>query len=211
MTKKVLQLLEEIGLQKEECIQEKYGPGDVIIRQGYPAEHIRFIIKGSVNVPVNASNGGIYLIRYSLAHSILGNVELLSGDDTYINGAIAVNTVETLAVPMTRARELMGVNVSFVRYMAKDLADKMKRTTQDILAAQTRTAEERLSFYLLETAEDGIYRTSLTVAANATGITYRHTWRLMQKLCGCGILSKEADGYHILQREELVKCAWKSG
>ncbi|MDY3250765.1 MAG: cyclic nucleotide-binding domain-containing protein [Candidatus Choladocola sp.] len=204
-------LWNQFAITEKDYVPEYYEPGEVVIKQGCPAEYLRLIVRGSVNIPVNASNGNEYLIRYSLMDSILGNVELFTNDSSYIYGATAVTELEVAAIPMQRARALLEENFLFFRRIAEDLACKMKRTTQDILAAQTRTAEERLCFYLLEMAEDDIYKAPLTTAASSTGVTYRHTWRMMQKLCEDGLLSKEQDGYHITDRQALTERAWKSG
>lgn len=201
----------EYDLTEKDYIVEHYRSGQIVIQQGDPADYVRIIVSGAVDVPVHASNGKSCLIRYSLANCILGNVELFTNDPSYINGAVAVTELKVIAIPMQKARKLLQTSNNFCRRMAEELAGKMRRTTQDILAAQTRTAEERLCFYLIEQAEEDCYSATLTQAANATGITYRHTMRIIKKLCDERLILRTEKGYQIINKEELWKRTMKNG
>ena len=205
------QYLEGFHLDEEDYVLEYYLPGESVIRQGDPADYLRIIVSGTVNMPVQSSNGKSFLNMYALNNCMFGVMELLTNDTVYMKSAVAVTKVKVAALTFPRARILLRKNNIFCLRVAEELACQLDRSSREILSARTRSAEERLCFYLLEHAEGDLYKATITSTADATGVTYRHTMRLMKKLCEDNLLIKEGKCYRIIDRENLIRRAQKSG
>ena len=204
-------LITTLNLHPSQYTVSVYEAGDNLIRQGSPVSHILFVTDGVINLQQIASNGKNPIMANSISHCILGVEEYLTNTPNYLNDAFARTRVRALLIPASVFRELIGTNIDFVRYIAVELAFQMRRSSRELLIRHTRSAEERLCLYLIREAENGIYTNTLSIAAGAIGSTYRHVWRLMQKLCREGILEKQSDGYHILNPGKLQALARKSG
>ena len=201
-------VLSEYGITLSECTCFLFEAGESIIEQGKKGEFLYFIVDGIAQVQVCSPEGNILSLGYSVSEGVLGEVELIRETDTPSAVVIAETRLICLAYPYWRAQIKCKKDARFMYQIAKDLAEKLSRSTGNYLSASFASAENRMCAYLLRESKDTVYRGTLARAAVATGISYRHLQRVMINLCQDGIIQKSHDGYHILDFDRLEKKAY---
>lgn len=199
--------ISEYGIALWECQCLTFDTGETLIHQGTKGEFLYFIVDGIAKVQVYNPDGKTLSLSYSVSEGVLGEVELVSETDVSTAAVIAETDIVCLAYPYWRARMACNRDIRFMKQIAKDLAAKLSRSTNHYLAASFSSAESRMCAYLLREMEESVYRGTLAKAAVATGISYRHMQRVMIQLCKDGVMCKDADGYRVLDYDELDRRA----
>ena len=110
-------------------------------------------------------------------------------------------------IPFQRNALYLKSNVRFLNRLGSELALKLIRSSQNFVSASLYSGEERLCAYILQTSHNGIFSDILTDTACSVGMSYRHMFRLLNRLCEDGVLEKWENGYRILDRESLAEKA----
>lgn len=125
-----------------------FGKGDVIYRQGEPAEEVFFLLSGQAkSVLVNAT-GGECLLRIHLPHSLMGLTALASNA---IRDAEAIATADCEASRIPRADfiELLRTNGELAVHVTRLLVDRMSDFHHRVGDFLTQNVEQRLAVTLL--------------------------------------------------------------
>ena len=203
-----LEALKPYELPEEGACVLEFSANEELFRQGEPIRWFLFMLKGTVDVWLHDRNGGRLSFGYSISKGTLGEIELLSEKTVSNTTVIAATPVTCLAIPFeTAARELTG-NVTFSNEMGKTVALTIGALQVSYLTNMLATGEQRLATFVLHRARGGVFRDTLSDTASVIGVSYRHIFRMMGKLCDDGLLEKQPDGYHILNDAELRRrCA----
>ena len=165
------------------------------------------MLSGKAKVCMSDASGRNLLLCYYVSEGIMGDVELMMGRNEAISSVQAVSAVECIGLPLSVYAPALLSHLPFALRAAKGLAvklyDSVASTTEIIL----RPFEARLSGYLLQSAQGGVFSERLTDVAEQLGVSYRHLLRALKALCEGGVLEKRKDGYHILKEIELRKKA----
>jgi len=196
-------VLKPYGISAHDCICLRFQQGEFVIRQGFPIDYLFFMVKGAVQTIIMNAAGQEILLNHSFKEGAFGEVELFLGENTAISNVQAETELICLCLPQKIALEYMQTNPKFTLQLGKDLASKLQHSTYNILTVSTRSALKRLCSYLLAEQKDGIFRGKLAEAARKIGVSYRHLWRMMNKLCEDGIISKQEEGYYIKDIQRL--------
>lgn len=199
--------VKEYGVPPWECRCLVFDAGETLVHQGARGECLYFIVDGIAKVQVYNPDGKTLSLSYSVSEGVLGEVELMSESGVSTAAVVAETELVCLAYPYWRAELACRDDIRFVKRIAKDLAAKLSRSTGSFLSASFASAESRMCAYLLREMEECVYRGTLAKAAVATGMSYRHLQRVMIGLCRDGVVRKEADGYHVLDFDELDRRA----
>ena len=89
-----------------------------------------------------------------------------------------------------------------------ELSEKLMKSSDAHTASALYSSEARLCAYLLMIAQQDALRENLTDVAQAVGISYRHVFRIMHKLCDDGALERTDAGYRIADRQLLQRRAY---
>lgn len=181
--------------------------GETILREGMAIEELSIVMKGRAKVCAAAQNGKNLVLCYYVFEGIIGDIELMTGAQTAASTIVAITDFECVAIPYRQNAEALKGNVAFMNHLGRALAKKLLLSSGNYVAAALHTCEERLCAYLLETSHDGLFSDVLTDTACSVGMSYRHMFRLLERLCADGLLEKRACGYRILNREGLLQKA----
>lgn len=197
--------LHPYGIPMEACRPVRFLAGDVIARQGFLGEHLYLIVKGSAYVRFYTEEGKFLAMRHSTPATtgFIGDLELALGVREFQNTVTAETDMLCLAIPYRTLEVLFLTDIRFSNKIAQIMA------TRDIESLKSRaaalgTGEQRLCAYLLEESPGGVFREPLTHTAAVLGISYRHLLRILVTLQEAGLLKKEPNGYHLLNREALA-------
>ena len=113
----------------------------------------------------------------------------------------------SIGLPLSVYAPVLLSHLPFALRAAKGLAIKLHESVASTSEIILRPFEARLSGYLLQSAQGGVFSERLIDVAEQLWVSYRHLLRALKSLCEEGVLEKRKDGYHILKEPELHKKA----
>ena len=207
LQKKHAAVLMEYGLFVETlsnvCLL-RFAPGETFIRQGMPLWQLFFVVSGKAKVCCASSNGRDLILCYYISRGMIGDVELMAGLEEAASTVVALTEFLCVGVPLEPNAARLRANLAFLNRVGEGMAQKLLQSSQSYLFDALHPAKERLSLYILENAQGGVFSGPLTNAAGSVGVSYRHLQRLLNALCGEGILRRKAHGFEIADREALL-------
>lgn len=197
----------ETDIDLKDSVVLRFRPGEIILREGMPMEYFLFVISGKAKVCSATAAGKDLLLCYYVSEGIIGDIELMI--DTLIASTTVSAVTEFLCVglPYAKYAHVLKADLLFLNRVGRELSMKLLRNSKNGAITALHSGEERLCAYILLAAQDRIFSENLTDAARSIGISYRHMLRVLSRLCSENIMSKETNGYRIVDREELVRRA----
>ena len=192
-------------LELMDCQLCTFDVGEVILSQGCTMEYLYLVVSGTAKVFINARNGKNLILSYYVSKEILGDIELTLGDYRASTTAIAVSEFSCIGIPFLQNSVYLKQNIEFMNIISKSLSTKLLNSCNAYTAAALHTSEERLCSYIMMAEHNGKFTDVLVDVAQSVGMSYRHIFRIMNKLCKDGILEKTEGGFRILSRERLKK------
>ena len=192
-----------LSLDLSQAERHEYGQDEYVSHAGEPIDSIYFVISGKAKVFIGLSSGKQLLLAYFTTKGIIGDMELVTGKPTNFTTVRAVTDFACIALPLNIYAEALKSNISFVNYIAKELAEKLTQRIMNGAITTLQPLEARLCAYITQTASNGTFRETLTETAGIVGASYRHLLRCLDKICTKGIISKEPTGYRIINQQEL--------
>lgn len=193
------------GVDLRDAVSLRFQPGEAILREGMPMEYLLFVISGKAKVCSAAANGKDLILCYYISEGIVGDEELMSG--THISSATisAITEFRCIGLPYAKYADILKTNLAFVNRVGRELAVKLLRSSRNSTVIALHSGEERLCAYILQTAQGDVFSETLTDVACSIGTSYRHMLRMLNRLCAQGVLRKQAPGYRIADRPELIR------
>ena len=205
-----LQLLSKYGLTPsaiKSAALFKYTPGEFILSEGDVLDYFYFILSGKAKVTLSIPNGKQLLLTYIFSDSMIGDIELMTTSKESLATIQATSDLTCIGIPLGSNSELFKTNLSFLNYLSKELARKLRKRNINSTITTLHPVEERLCAYILQNIVNGIFNENLTDVSNLLGTSYRHLLRCLDKLCQNGILKKEKKGFSILNEASLKSLA----
>lgn len=191
------------GKQLQDCSIRRYSFGETIIQESSPTHHIFIVINGKAKVGVTAPNGKNIILCFYVSEGLMGELELFADAEYGCSSVTSISDLSCIAIPISSNRIYLEKNLTFTKIAAAELAKKLLRSSHAVMDSTLYTAETRLCRYILAAAEHGYFRDVMTDVACSVGVSYRHLYRMLGRLCQEGILLKTKSGYQILKAEKL--------
>lgn len=187
-----------------------YRAGEVILHQSSPILYFFFIISGKARVCVSSDNGRDLYLSHYVSEGIIGDIELMAECHTSYANVIATSDFKCIALPYEKYAPKLKSNIEFINFVGKGLALKLIRSSKGFQNSALHSGEERICSYILDScSNDEYFEEVLTNVSGSLGISYRHMFRILNKLCDEHVLKKSGHGYEIIDRKELVRRAPK--
>lgn len=190
---------------------ERFSPGQMLAASGEPLTRLCFVVEGCATVFNAMENGRAALLTEYRGVQTIGEVELMT-DSPVLTGSVRASTAGAmLCVPLAAAREKLLSDAAMLRFLGREVARKLERTSR--LAAQDRLypLAARLAAYLLyaqpEDAADEGRPLHLTRLSELTGTSYRHLLRTLRDFTDRGYVRRSEGGYRVADREALGRLA----
>lgn len=183
----------------------RFAAGAFLAHAGDSLTRLCFVVAGSVTVYQLMENGRVSLLREYSSVQTIGELEFLMDYPTLTSDVRADTDGVMLVIPLEGARERLYADAALLRYLGREVARKLERTSR--LGTQDRLypIAQRLAAYLLYAQKAGHVRIHLTRLSELMGTSYRHLLRTLQQFCDAGWLLRENGGYRILQTEQLAR------
>lgn len=198
------QQLRPYAIDAADCRCLFFAAGETLIHQGAPVESLYFILEGQVEAQVLHADGRRLALCYTVSNGPLGDVELLQESSAATATVVAQTDVICLAYSYAKARRQRDENLIFVRQLARDLTNKLLRSTDRLVAASLTSAQSQVCRHLLQNRRGIYYSGTLTDIAAATGVSYRHIQRIIRALLDDGAVEKSSPGIYRLDVERLT-------
>ncbi|MEG2355426.1 MAG: cyclic nucleotide-binding domain-containing protein [Clostridia bacterium] len=200
-------ILEAYGLQSlpiEKLKLLHFLPGEYLYRMGKAPEYLMLMVSGRAKVCVASENGKTLLLTFYSGAGLLGDIELVLGLPAATSDVQAISELTAIGIPYACAGDLLQ-NPVFVLKLAKELAKHVDCNSQNSVATVLNPLQARLCSYIRIVAANGFFQEKLTELAELLGTSYRHLLRTLDALCAQGVLSREENGFRVIDEESLQR------
>lgn len=153
------------------------------------------IVKGRVSIYDLTEDGSIRYIAKAESGTLLGDIEF-SKTEKQPFYTEATDDVICLALPFKENRNTLENDPTFLRFVLKQLANKLSLSATMDVAKQT--LEERVLFYLKKVQPEHNI-SSITHALQPLHCSRRQLQRVLKKLCDEGTVEKVGRGFYQLK------------
>lgn len=179
------------------CEARSYEAGETLVHVGGYIDNMLLITEGRAKICRYAANGRSLVLCYA-SSGLMENLEVLCGIENATASVVAMTDLVCLTIPWRANEAYLRGNSAFLDILCQGLARKLLHADSHVSSAALRSCEGRLCAYLLEFSYKGVFSELLTEAASYVGISYRHMLRILNQLCGEGLLEKGPSGYRLL-------------
>ncbi|AYV72976.1 transcriptional regulator YeiL [Bacillus circulans] len=195
------------SFQVEEYIEiHEYQRDEWIIKEGMRPDYLFFVMEGKAKIYVTHQNGKVSLINFINANDYIGEMELLH-DVYYTKGIQASTKVICFALPFYYYRTKLLEDAKFLRELTRFLSEKATVMAAKYSQTLAFPLENRLADFILQTADDGIYKEKHVIVCDYLGVSYRHLLYMLTKFCEKQYLQKDGRNYQIKEYQSLRKLA----
>lgn len=192
MPNEVLDKLELLLFKKDEYIcrtNEKLG-------------YLYFFVDGKAKAYTILANGKSFLHAFCHDFEVLGEVEFTTGQFTFSN-VQAITDTYCISISLEQYGKVLLANHTFLHYIAYRLAYKLENVTQKDSVNLCYPLENRLASYMINTADNLLFKDNLMEVSELLATSYRHLLRTLQNFCKEGYLTKTDAGYKIIRDADL--------
>lgn len=181
--------------------------GDDILKEGEESHgFLYYMVSGRAKLFCSLSNGKTSLLDFLHGNCFIGELELLHVRKSTM-GIKALSPCYLLALPIETYRSRLLSDAHFLRNLCTDLAKKEEQRVHVLTSTQGFPLANRLAYFVLFAAVDGIYTERNTDASAYLGVSYRHLTQVLGEFTQDGYLKKVQRGYCITNEEALKRLA----
>lgn len=187
-----------------------HGSGDVVFRQGDPADRLFVVVAGHVGVFLGEPGDYGCLAGTATPGSLLGEAGIV-GLATYPTSAQMLAAGEVVAIPTACVQRLMSEHFETVLSLMSEMSLKIRRQVREIMDLKMKTAPQRLANHLAELAavEEGAAEVRLPyekkLLATQLGMQPETLSRALMKLQTLGVSSGPSAGSFFLRDVALLR------
>ncbi len=179
---------------KRQTTHKVYLPGESIVRKGEEAKHVYLLTKGETRVSNEFASGQRYTFGSLDVPDLIGDLEVLAGQQLYAASNEAASTCEVIAMRAETFLQWMHIDNDFAVAVAQLLAAKMYPTSNEAGRVKFLPSLDRLHSYLLKRLGDietdlFILHTSRQQIADDIGTSVKTVNRGVVKLKEAGLIS----------------------
>jgi CRP/FNR family transcriptional regulator, putaive post-exponential-phase nitrogen-starvation regulator len=180
----------------------EYQRDDWIIQEGTRPDFLYYVVEGKAKIYITHQNGKVSLINFINANEFIGEMELLH-DVYYTKGIQASTKTICFALPMHYYRRQLMEDAKFLRELTRFLSVKATQMAMKYTQSLAFPLENRLADFILQTADNGVYKEKHVTVCDYLGVSYRHLLHVLTQFCEKQYLQKEGRKYHIKQYDAL--------
>jgi CRP/FNR family transcriptional regulator, putaive post-exponential-phase nitrogen-starvation regulator len=184
----------------------KYQRDEWIIHEGMRPGFLFYVIEGKAKIYVTHQNGKVSLINFINENDYIGEIELLN-DVYYTKGIQALTKTICFALPFRHYRKQLLEDAKFLRELTKFLSGKATHMAAKYTQSLAFPLENRLADFILQTADEGIYKEKHVMVCDYLGISYRHLLHVLSQFCEKNYLQKDGRNFQIKQYQSLYELA----
>ena len=175
-----LKKLEILHVDNYQYIEiKKLNKDEYLLHQGEKLNYIYILLRGKVKVNHINANGSSMLCSFNSPYSIIGDLEFIT-QSPIINNVIAYEDCICATIFLSKYHEILMNDVFFMKAIAKNLASKLSKSTQNQSISLNYPVENRLAAYFIVSHKDYMVQDNFVVVAELIGCSYRQLQRVLQ-------------------------------
>lgn len=182
----------------------EYNRDEWIIHEGMRPNYLFYVIEGKAKIYVTHKNGKVSLLNFINEKDFIGEMELLN-EVYYTKGIQTSSKTICFALPYYSCRTKILEDVTFLRELTKFLSLKATEMAAKYSQSSAFPLENRLADFILQTADEDIYKEKHVKVCDFLGVSYRHLLHVLSQFCDKGYLKKEGLQYRIQQLQRLFE------
>lgn len=173
--------------------------GDILVNSGDMLQTLYVQVDGKLKITNVLPNGRTLLLRFCQPISLIGDVELVNGEQAIVQ-AEAVSKTTLLAVPHRLLKENEMKHAPFLQYLLEQVCHKLNTISLSASMNVLTSVDSRFASYLLSITNQSehlkfkrgeLETTKLTEIAELLGTSYRHLNRVIKQFIEHGIIEKQ--------------------
>lgn len=199
-----LKKLEILHVDNYQYIEiKKLNKDEYLLHQGEKLNYIYILLRGKVKVNHINANGNSMLYSFNSPYSIIGDLEFIT-QSPIINNVIAYEDCICATIFLSKYHEILMNDVFFMKTIAKNLASKLSKSTQNQSISLNYPVENRLAAYFIVSHKNSIVQDNFVVVAELIGCSYRQLQRILQLFLDKKYIKKTKRGtYQIIDLNAL--------
>jgi len=203
-------VLTKLGIREGEAetvYHLHFEKGEMLYREGLQAAYFMVLLHGRAKVSISVPSGRKLLLFFYAPGGVLGTVELPLNIPASTD-VEALETTECVALPLAEAGRIFAGSLPFAAHLSRLLAEIIVRSGQNAAINALSSLRERLCAYIASTCDDnGLFSANYSHLAEVLGVSSRHLFREMHRLCADGVLVREKAGCRVADRAALEALA----
>ncbi|MBS4175251.1 transcriptional regulator YeiL [Bacillus sp. FJAT-49736] len=184
----------------------EYQRDEWIIQEGMRPNFLFYVMEGKAKIYITHQNGKVSLINFINRKDYIGEMELLN-DVYYTKGIQASTKTICFALSIHHCRTQLMEDAKFLRELTKFLSIKATHMASKYSQSLAFPLENRLADFILQLADEGVYKEKHVTVCDYLGVSYRHLLHVLTQFCDKGYLQKDGRYYHIKQYHSLLELA----
>ena len=199
-----LKKLEILHVDNYQYIEiKKLNKDEYLLHQGEKLNYIYILLRGKVKVNHINANGNSMLCSFPSPYSSIGDLEFIT-QSPIINNVIAYEDCICATIFLSKYHEILMNDVFFMKTIAKNLASKLSKSTQNQSISLNYPVENRLAAYFIVSHKNSIVQDNFVVVAELIGCSYRQLQRILQLFLDKKYIKKTKRGtYQIIDLNAL--------
>ena len=199
-----LKKLEILHVDNYQYIEiKKLNKDEYLLHQGEKLNYIYILLRGKVKVNHINATGNSMLCSFNSPYSIIGDLEFIT-QSPIINNVIAYEDCICATIFLSKYHEILMNDVFFMKTIAKNLASKLSKSTQNQSISLNYPVENRLAAYFIVSHKNSIVQDNFVVVAELIGCSYRQLQRILQLFLDKKYIKKTKRGtYQIIDLNAL--------
>ncbi|MDD7201909.1 MAG: Crp/Fnr family transcriptional regulator [Sphaerochaetaceae bacterium] len=157
----------------------QFEKGELLVGPIHPLESFCFVVEGSVSIYLLTEDGDIRYVSKSGEGILLGDMEF-SGIGKNVYYVEAATPVVCLGIPFRENMDMLGQDPLFLRFVIRQLAQKLSLSSR--MDAVAQTLEEKVLLYL-HTMQASHEISSVSQTLQVLHCSRRQLQRVLRKLC----------------------------
>ncbi|KAA0546054.1 transcriptional regulator YeiL [Bacillus sp. BGMRC 2118] len=184
----------------------EYKRDEWIIQEGMRPDYLFYVVEGNAKIYITHQNGKVSLLSFINAEYYIGEMELIN-DVYYTKGIQASTKTICFALPFQHYRKQLLEDAKFLRELTNFLSVKATNMAAKYSQSLAFPLENRLADFILQTADNGIYKEKHVTVCDYLGVSYRHLLHVLSQFCEKEFLLKEGRNYRIHHNQSLYELA----
>ncbi|QOR35242.1 cyclic nucleotide-binding domain-containing protein [Clostridium sp. 'deep sea'] len=186
-----------------------FAASEVLFNSEDNVENLYVLLDGQAGIVPLSEKGKLSLLDIIILGDVIGDIEYFN-DDNYYYQVRALSPCTLLAIPVNSIDLYFQHNSQFYKYICRNLAQKMKRTSFKYARTLLYPLKNRLAKFLYELSKihgNKIPDVQSNQTADYLGISLRHLRRVLAELEQEGILIRENAAVTVIDINKLQQKA----
>jgi CRP-like cAMP-binding protein len=187
---------------------EKYQPGDVIVAEGEPCTHLKFIISGTARLVITSANGQVTVEQTIGPNSALAPDYLFGRRTTYPGIARAITQVSAVQIAKEDYRKMLASDPVFLFNYLNSVGTNAQKGVSGLMAIAGASLTERLALWIAtlthSQSSDIVIRSKHRDLAAIMGVTRSTFNTAAERMTAEGLIELRDHELRVLNRAALL-------